>query len=80
MAKAKSEVSFDPKKQYSWEVDTDVVVSGATYGLMRHLCTSILNEEKYIFAREALNGLEEVLKKHVENGTFSEMVEAEEVE
>lgn len=84
----KNGVQFDPNKDYSWEVDDKIEISGATYGILRHLCSTILNEDKVVLASRALNDLNIVLKENVENGKFKDVPkeqaeseeEAEEVE
>ena len=69
---------FDPTKKYTWPRDTQIVISGAEFGVILNALRAVTTtpEAQAIFlAAEAANKIEDVLVRSVETGVFTELTD-----
>lgn len=67
--------TFDPKKDYSWTAEQEVLVTGLDYSLMYNMLTQELStdESKLVLSKYQLHQrLAAILKREVEAGNFQE--------
>ena len=69
--------TYDPKKQYKWELDDEFKLNGNEFGLLLNTFRAILKKpeaQEVLLANQANNVIEEVLKRSVEDGVSQEVI------
>ena len=67
------EKQFDPTKQYRWEKEQAVTITGEQFGAMQAAVSLFLNQPAYIAAMQANQALLQILTKEVAEGNFIEV-------
>lgn len=72
----KTEV-YDPKKQYTWAITEEFILTGGEFGLVLNSIRAILNTEeaaKILLAHEAAQAIEKIMAEAVSTGVVKEKV------